>query len=136
MDKAGLLEELNFHHYVMIRPSSVHGIGVFAVRTIPKGCRSIFSKEPGEWVRLSFEEVAALPEASRYMIETYCLFDDKDYFVPAGGFKTMDIALYLNHSGEPNILSIDEGAEFEAIRDIQPGEELFIDYGTIVDSEE
>ncbi|HNR07043.1 MAG TPA: SET domain-containing protein [Saprospiraceae bacterium] len=136
MDKARLQEELNFHHYAMIRPSPVHGIGVFAVRPIPKGCRSMFSKEPGEWVRLSFEEVAALPEASRYMIETYCLFDEQDYFVPAGGFKTMDIALYLNHSDEPNIQSIDEGAEFEALRDIQPGEELFIDYGTIVNSEE
>jgi SET domain-containing protein len=136
MDKTALLEELRFYHYAMIRPSAVHGIGVFAVRPIPKGCRSIFSKEPGEWVRLSFEEVAALPEASRYMIETYCLFDDQAYFVPAGGFKAMDIALYLNHSDEPNVQSIDEGAEFEALRDIQPGEELFIDYGTIVDSEE
>lgn len=135
MDKAGLLRELNEFHYVMLRPSEVHGIGVFAVNPIPKGCRAMFSKEPGEWIRLSFDEVNNLPQASRYMIETYCLYDEQDYFVPAGGFKTMDVALYLNHSDQPNITSIDEGAEFEALRDIAAGEELLIDYGQIVDWE-
>jgi len=84
---------------------------------------------------MGFEEVDALPEASRYMIETYCLYDEKDYFVPAGGFKSMDIALYLNHDEQPNVTSIDEGAIFEALRDIAVGEELFLDYGQIVDWE-
>lgn len=95
----------------------------------------MFSKEPGEWIRLSFDEVTALPAASRDMIETYCLYDEHDYFVPAGGFKTMDVALYLNHDDQPNIASIDDGAEFEALRDIAVGEELFLDYGKIVDWE-
>ena len=135
MSKKTLLEELNHHHYVMIKPSGIHGIGVFAVCHIPKRCRRMFSKEEGEWVRLSFEEVNALPDPARYMIETYCLYDDKDYFVPADGFKKMDISLYLNHSDEPNVASINEGESFEAIRDIQPGEELLVDYGTIVDWE-
>lgn len=135
MNKTELIRELNESHYVMIKPSGVHGIGVFAVRPIPKGCRSMFSKDPGEWVKLSFAEVEALPEASRYMIETYCLYDDWNYFVPATGFKTMDIALYLNHSDQANVASINEGDEFEAIRDIEIGEELFLDYGTIVDWE-
>jgi SET domain-containing protein len=69
------------------------------------------------------------------MIETYCLYDDSNYFVPAKGFKKMDIALYLNHRDDPNIISINEGNEFEALRDIKAGEELFLDYGTIVDWE-
>jgi SET domain-containing protein len=30
-------------------------------------------------------------------------------------------------------MSINEGDDFEALRDIQAGEELFIDYGEIVD---
>ncbi|MDZ4708332.1 MAG: SET domain-containing protein-lysine N-methyltransferase [Saprospiraceae bacterium] len=135
MEKSELLLELNEFHYVMLKPSAVHGIGVFAVNPIPKGCRAMFSKEPGDWIRMGFEEVDALPEASRYMIETYCLYDEKDYFVPAGGFKSMDIALYLNHDEQPNVTSIDEGAIFEALRDIAVGEELFLDYGQIVDWE-
>lgn len=135
MNKTELLRDLNEFHYVRLKPSGVHGIGVFAVNFIPKGCRTMFSKEPGEWIRLSFDEVTALPAASRDMIETYCLYDEHDYFVPAGGFKTMDVALYLNHDDQPNIASIDDGAEFEALRDIAVGEELFLDYGKIVDWE-
>ena len=88
-----------------------------------------------EWVSLTFDEVNALPERSRYMIETYCLYDDTHYFVPSKGFKKMDVSLYLNHSDQPNLTSINEGEEFEAIRDIEIGEELFLDYGTIVEWE-
>ncbi len=133
MNKSDLLTELRDKQYVMIKPSSVHGIGVFATKTIPKGCRDIFSPEvPGDWERFSFTEVASLPPESQYMIETYCLYDETHYFVPANGFKKMDLALYLNHSDKPNVASIDEGAEFEALREILPGEELLVDYGTLV----
>jgi SET domain-containing protein len=42
---------------------------------------------------------------------------------------------FLNHSDTPNVISINEGEFFEAIRDIKEGEELVIDYGEIVDGE-
>ncbi len=133
MNKAALLQELQADNYVMLKPSPVHGIGVFAIRDIPKGCQSIFSKGTGGWVRLSFEEVEQLPAHSRNLVETYCLYDETHYFVPDYGFKLMDLALYLNHSSTPNIASVNEGEEFEALRDIKEGEELLVDYGTIAD---
>ncbi len=133
MNKAALLQELQADNYVMLKPSPVHGIGVFAIRDIPKGCQSIFSKGTGGWVRLSFEEVEQLPAHSRNLVETYCLYDETHYFVPDYGFKLMDLVLYLNHSSTPNIASINEGEEFEALRDIQEGEELLVDYGSIAD---
>ena len=71
----------------------------------------------------------------RSLIETYCLYDDENYFVPDYGFKKMDLVNFLNHSDTPNVISINEGEFFEAIRDIKQGEELFIDYGEIVDGE-
>lgn len=128
MNKTQLLDELRNQTYVRIKPSSIHGIGVFAIRDIPKGCRNIFGPETEAWTELSFEEVEALPEHSRHLIETYCLFDDKNYFVPADGFKAMDLALFLNHGDEPNVVSVNEGAFFEAIRDIAAGEEILVDY--------
>lgn len=133
MNKAALLQELQTDNYVMLKPSPVHGIGVFAIRDIPKGCRSIFSKGTGGWVRISFEEVEQLPAHSRNLIETYCLYDETHYFVPDYGFKLMDLALYLNHSSTPNIASVNEGESFEALRDINTGEELLVDYGTIAE---
>jgi len=136
MTKDQLLFSLTHHHYTGLRPSSVHGIGVFALRDIPKACRDLFSTDPGTWHRLSFMEVNQLPDHARALIETYCLFDDEQYFVPAQGFMMMDISLYLNHSDTPNIRSVDDGAYFESLREIRAGEELLVDYGTLVDCNE
>ena len=70
------------------------------------------------------------------LIETYCLFDEQNYFVPEYGFKMPDLVIYLNHDIAPNILSINDGEEFEALADINSGQELLINYGHLVDEME
>jgi SET domain-containing protein len=137
MTKAELLAELHNNTYVMLKPSPVEGIGVFAVQDIPKGCRHMFSKPTADdqWITLSMKEVEELPAHARFMVGNYCLFDHENYFVPGHGFKSIDLSLFLNHSAAPNVRSVHDGDYFEALRDIQAGEELLIDYGTIVDSE-
>lgn len=136
MNKEALLKELAASTYVMIKPSPLHGIGVFAIRDIPKGTKNIFSKGVGDWIKVSKEEVDALPQHSKDLIENHCLFDEDHYFIPDYGFKLVDLVIYLNHSETPNVISLNDGEEFEAIRDIANGEELLVDYGTIVESEE
>jgi len=131
-----LLKQLRSHTYVMIKPSPLHGIGVFAIRTIPKGTKNIFSEGMGEWIQVSKQEVESLPQSSKDLIENHCLFDEDHYFIPEYGFKLVDLVIYLNHSEIPNVRSLNEGEQFEALRDIQEGEELLVDYGTIVDCEE
>lgn len=135
MTKEALLHELSNNTWVMIQPSGIHGIGVFAVRDIPAGCRDIFSAAMGEWTTVPRKEVDELPVFAKDMVENYCLYDETNYFIPAGGFKTIDLSLFLNHSGTPNVISVNEGAYFETVRDIKKGEELFVDYGEIVDGE-
>jgi SET domain-containing protein len=136
MNKEALLKELATSTYVMIKPSPLHGIGVFAIRDIPKGTKNIFSKGVGDWIKVSKEEVDALPQHSKDLIENHCLFDEDFYFIPDYGFKLVDLVIYLNHSETPNVISLNDGEEFEAIRDIANGEELLVDYGTIVESDE
>jgi SET domain-containing protein len=133
MTREELLLQLKNETYVMLKPSGVHGIGVFAIRPIPKGCRNIFSTGQGEWITLPIAEVELLPQHAKDLIETYCLFDEENYFVPDYGFKLMDLVNYLNHSDHPNIISIKDGEKFETIRDIEAGEELLINYGHIAD---
>ncbi len=128
MTREQLLQELKYHTYITIRESDTHGIGVFALCEIPKGCRNIFSRNVGEWIKLSIAEVEDLPAHSRNLVETYCLFDADHYYVPDYGFKVMDLVNYLNHSSTPNVISINDGEEFEALRDIRKGEELLVDY--------
>lgn len=135
MNKAQLLEELSAHTYVMLKPSATAGTGVIALRDIPAGCRDMFSKPDPEdtWTLLSHEEVEALPPHAKFLVHNYCLFDERmNYFVPGNGFKKLDLSHFLNHSDTPNVQSINDGEYFEALREIKSGEELFIDYGTIV----
>ena len=137
MTKAALLNELAGNTWVMIKPSPIEGIGVFALQDIPKGCRSMFSKatEEEQWLTISKIEVENLPAHAKALIENYCLYDEENYFVPDYGFKKMDLVNFLNHSDEFNIVSINDGEFFEAIREIKKGEELVIDYGEIVDGQ-
>lgn len=133
MTKAELLSELAHNTLVMLKPSPVQGIGVFAITDIPAGQRNIFSRDTSEWIAVSKDEVAQLPEHSRAVVENYCLYDNDNYFIPEYGFKMADLVIFLNHSDEPNVRSLNDGADFEALRDITSGEELFIDYGQIVE---
>lgn len=129
-----LLKELRDEIWVMLKPSPVHGIGVFAVRDIPKGCRTIFSRHKDDWIRLPICDVEQLPDHSRELVETYCLYDQENYFVPSYGFKIMDMVNYLNHSSSPNVRSLNDGEVFEAMEDIAAGSELFVNYGHIVET--
>ena len=135
MTKEDLLNELSNNTWVMIKPSGTHGIGVFAVKDIPKGCREMFSKAMGEWSTIPRNEIDELPSHAKDIVENYCLYDEENYFVPAQGFKVMDLSLFLNHSDIPNIISANDGEYFETITAIKKGEELFVDYGEMVDGE-
>ncbi len=136
MTKEELLKELLEQTFVALKPSGIHGIGVFAICDIPKGCRTIFSKDTGNWIQLSIAEVEQLPAHARNFVETYYLYDEEQYFIPEHGCKIMDMANYLNHSNTPNLVSVNEGEYFEALRNIKEGEELFINYGEIVEGTE
>lgn len=136
MTKEALLKELAEETFVTLRPSTVHGIGVFALRDIPKGCKTLFSKNVGNWIKVPISDIEKLPEASRNLVETYCLYDETDYYLPDYGFKVMDLVNYLNHSATPNVISVNDGEYFESLREIAEGEELFVNYGHIVDTAE
>lgn len=136
MPQKALLQQLKNETYIALKSSPVHGIGVFAIMDIPKGCRNIFSTGMSEWIKVPITEVEALPEHSRSLIETYCLFDEENYFVPEYGFKMIDPVIYLNHSSSPNIISINDGEQFEALVDIPAGQELLVNYGHLVDGME
>jgi SET domain-containing protein len=136
MTRDELLKELSDETFITLKPSPVHGIGVFALRDIPKGCKTLFSKNVGKWIKVPITDIEKLPEQSRNLVETYCLYDEAHYYLPDYGFKVMDLVNYLNHSSTPNVISVNEGEYFESLRDIREGEELLVNYGEIVDTNE
>lgn len=110
--------------YFEVRHSRIHGYGAFATRRIRKGARII--EYQGE--RISPDEGdRRYANADPHSI--ILLFTVNKRVTIDAGVGGND-ARFINHSCDPNCETVDEDAHIyiEAIRTIQPGEELLYDY--------
>jgi SET domain-containing protein len=108
-----------------VRRSSVHGLGVFAARRIRKGTRIV--EYLGE--RVSHREADRRYERrSSRDSHTFLFVVDRGVVIDAG--LNGNEARFINHGCDPNCESVTEERRVfvEAIRTIQPGEELSYDY--------
>jgi uncharacterized protein len=108
-----------------VRRSKIHGSGVFAARRIRKGTRII--EYVGE--RVSHEEAdRRYEDKPADDNHTFLFIVDKRTVIDAG--VDGNEARFINHSCDPNCETITESRRvfIEAIRTIQPGEELSYDY--------
>jgi hypothetical protein len=108
----------------VVKRSKIHGRGVYASRRIRKGTRII------EYVgdRISHEEADARYEMKADDGHTFLFVVDDDLCIDAG--VGGNAARFINHKCDANCETIIEGRRvfIEAIRTIQPGEELGYDY--------
>ena len=107
---------------VVTRPSAIDGTGVFAAEPVP--ARRKIGEIRGE--RMSVD--AARIRATRYeriMIVEVSVDEAIDFA------KSPDPMRYTNHACTPNArLCIRQGrVEFYALRDIEPGAEITVNYG-------
>jgi SET domain-containing protein len=119
--------------YCRLKPSK-YGIGVFAIRKIPKGTNPFIGCFDGEFIEIEKDIIDSLQdkEVKQYIIDLAPLQDEK-FFVPSCGLQRVDLSFFLNHSKEPNMIEEGEGVDFIAARDIEIGEELTVDYTTYDD---
>jgi len=110
---------------IQVRNSSVHGRGVFATRRIEKGERII--EYLGE--RVSHKEADRRYESKAENDSHTFLFIVDSRTVIDAGVDGND-ARFFNHSCDPNCESVVEKRRvyIEAIRPIEPGEEMTYDY--------
>jgi len=101
------------------------GVGVRAVRDIPKGAL-VFSSEEDAAVRVRKADVEGLEDAWRRLYEDFCPVEGAYYICPTS-FNKLTVAWYMNDSDEPNV-EIDGELRFRASRDILAGEELVTRY--------
>jgi hypothetical protein len=108
-----------------VRHSPVHGYGVFALRKIRKG--TTITEYLGE--RVSHEEADSRYENKDANDNHTFLFTVDSKTVIDGGVNGND-ARYINHGCDPNCESstLKKRIYVEAVRTIQPGEELAYDY--------
>ncbi|HVH83798.1 MAG TPA: SET domain-containing protein-lysine N-methyltransferase [Steroidobacteraceae bacterium] len=110
---------------IEVRASPLHGLGVFALRRIPRGSRVI--EYLGE--RISHEEADRRYEHKSADDNHTFLFIADDTTVIDAGVDGNE-ARFVNHACDPNCESVIEHARvfLDAIRTIAPGEELTYDY--------
>jgi hypothetical protein len=116
--------------FTRLKPSPIHGIGVFAIREIPRGT-NIFKDDRSEMVWVDRTEIQRKGGEIRRLYEDFCVQDDGKYGCP-NGFNNLTVAWYINEPSEgtePNVECRDE-YDFFAARDIEAGEELTVDYST------
>jgi uncharacterized protein len=108
-----------------VRHSRVHGYGVFAARRIRKGTTVI--EYLGD--RVSHDEADARYEDKDPNDNHTFLFTVDSKIVIDGGVRGNE-ARFINHGCDPNCASTTQKKRIyvEAIRTIQPGEELAYDY--------
>jgi len=110
----------------IVRKSKIHGRGVFAACTIPKGTRIVEYKGKRILYTLACE---LYPDDDDQPTHTFLFEIDDDTVIDAA--QNGNAARWINHSCAPNCEAVDdEGRIFiEAIRTIRVGEELGYDYG-------
>ena len=117
---------------IRVRRSGVHGRGVYALRKIKKGTTIIEYK--GQLVT-GKEAERRHPHDPDDPNHTFFFHIDNKHVIDAnvGG----NAARWINHAWNPNCESdIDEKQHrvfIKALRNIKPGEELFYDYGLVID---
>jgi hypothetical protein len=116
---------------IQVRRSGVHGKGVFALAAIPAGTTIIEYK--GELITWA-QALARHPHDPDQPNHTFYFHIDDKHVID--GNVNGNAARWINHSCEPNC-EADEinGRVFvKALHDVMPGEELFYDYGLVIDA--
>jgi hypothetical protein len=132
MKRTGLLHRVLRDCYCRLQPSRIHGIGVFAVRDIPKGknpFNTITKYANFGYVRITEDELDALPSKLSETIRALFIPTGGVMHIPNHGLNVIRLNSYLNHSAKPNMRTRD-GYDFVAVRKILVGEELTVDYRT------
>lgn len=116
---------------IQTRRSGVHGKGVFAVQDLAEGETLI--EYVGEIINWK-EALRRHPHDPKDPNHTFYFHIDEDHVIDAkhGGNSSR----WINHSCKPNCEADEEGGRvfIKALRNIKAGEELFYDYGLIIDA--
>ncbi|MDO9236275.1 MAG: SET domain-containing protein [Aquabacterium sp.] len=114
-----------------VRESGVHGKGVYAIRPIKAGSKVLEYK--GEIITWE-EALDRHPHDPEQPNHTFYFHLDDGHVID--GKHKGNSAKWINHACEPNMEAEQDGNRvfLKALRDIKVGEELFFDYGLIIDA--
>ena len=111
---------------IEVKESGIHGKGAYATQLIRKGRRVI--EYVGE--RMPWDAASEDPDDPHTF-----LFGLSDGDIVINAAINGNDSRWINHSCDPNCEAVEEGDQvfIYALRNIEPGEELFYDYGLQID---
>jgi SET domain-containing protein len=127
MSKRTLLKNLE-KVYCRVQPSKLHGVGVFAIRRIPKGINPFELPIPAKLVELTASDIRSLAPGIQQMIRQYAVKQNGRYVISTLGFNLVELEYFVNHSDSPNLSFDDHKGCYRTARVIARGEELTGDY--------
>jgi SET domain-containing protein len=123
-----MVEYLNNTVYCTLKPSRIHGIGVFAIRHIPKGTEltdyTVNTLDSIRVFEMQEEEFLQILPEIRNLILDRTLFASTIRFISPNADAIL--RSFMNHSATPNSDGI------VALRDIEAGEEVTEDFHSLL----
>lgn len=121
--------------YCRIEKSKVHGVGVIAIRNIPKNTDPFFGVKEKKWQKLEAQDLKKIDKEVLKMIDSFFVVEkNQTVYVPEDGLNGMDISFFLNNSKKPNVKIVGDGKKsalhFITAKKIKKGEELVVAYST------
>ena len=138
MTKRHLFESLKTKLFCRVKPSNIEGVGVFAIKNIPKGTKlfeTYFSNtDEGlyseKWYCYTTGEIDELEDGVKKLIYDYCENTEGEIAISSNMPRDIDggCIYLLNHSCFPNVKFTYPEGLYYTTRDIDKGEELCFNY--------
>jgi SET domain-containing protein len=128
--KRGIIKSLK-NTYCRLKPSKIEGVGVFAIKEIPKGMNPFKGLKKQKWIKFQMSELAGLEKEILDLVDSFFVIKiNGTVWISESGLNGMDISYFLNDSKKPNIKTTDDGVNFVTLKKIKKGEELTVAYST------
>ena len=135
MLKNKLIKHLENDIYCRIGVSKISGVGVIAIKDIPKGIDPFktLSKEVENVIELDKDDIKKVdPNVKKIISDFFGNSNSKRFDILASGPNNINVSFYMNHSDKPNIDIIEKSNSnymgFVTNKNIKKGDEITINY--------
>ena len=134
MLKNKIINNLRNDIYCRIKRSKKQGVGVIAIKDIPKGTNPFktLNQCKKKYIDIHKKDTKDIPKEVIKMLDDFVGSDDDEiYTIPIEGLNSINISYFMNHSNRPNIEIVNKKNDivsFKSNKKIKKGAELTINY--------
>lgn len=121
--------------YCRLKKSKIEGVGVFAIKDIPKNKNPFLGIKNCRWYKFDINELKKIDKSVLKMVDDFFVIEENnEVYIPETGLNGIDISFFVNNSKNPNLKikpnKNNEALEFITTKKIKKGQELTVAYLT------